>query len=176
MNEKIDVLNGVKELIEKKKVNKIEVLLEPYREDVIAIHAAGLSWVETAEHINKKLSLNQKQKLNARSLSQIAKQWVDNKLVDQNVIDKLVLQLNDNGKVDVVDKVESTKKVDNEAVFETYKTLEDFTADAMKSADQRFHSHAAIHKAFVQSKGKSKREMLTALRDVVANLSQSGKV
>lgn len=93
MNAKINVLNGVKEKLIAKKLDKLEELLKPYREEVIAIHNAGLSWEETAEHMNTALNLKAKQRLNARSTSQFAKQWIENNLVDQNIVNSLIAEL-----------------------------------------------------------------------------------
>lgn len=157
MNAKINVLNGVKEKLIAKKLDKLEELLKPYREEVIAIHNAGLSWEETAEHMNTALNLKAKQRLNARSTSQFAKQWIENNLVDQNIVNSLIAELKGDEK--------SKEKVLDPTV--TYRTIDEFTADVMKSPDQRFHNKEKIEQVFNLSKGRSKKEMLNALREIV---------
>jgi len=37
----------------------------------------------------------------------------------------------------------------------------------MKTPDQKFHDRSKIEQAFNLSKGRSKKEMITALRDIV---------
>ena len=157
MNAKINVLNGVKEKLIAKKLDKLEELLKPYREEVIAIHNAGLSWKETAEHMNTALNLKAKQRLSARSTSQFAKQWIENNLVDQNMVNSLIAELKG-------DEKSKEKELDPTV---TYRTIDEFTADVMKSPDQRFHNKERIEQAFNLSKGRSKKEMLNALRDIV---------
>lgn len=175
MSDKINVFDGVKEKILAKQADGLEALLKPYREAIIAIHDAGLSWKETADHINAALNLKSKQRLNERSASQFARNWIQKKLVDQHLIERFISELKEDEEADEIkaeipdrnETVDETQNTVKDNVVSTYKSIEEFTADVMKSPDQRFHNKDRIAQAFSSSKGKPKKEMITALRDIV---------
>ncbi|NYT61871.1 hypothetical protein H0A66_05990 [Alcaligenaceae bacterium] len=156
MNKKIDMLDSVREKILNGQKNSVNNVLKDYREEIVAIHKSGLTWQETADHINTSLRLKRQQQLNARSIAHLVKQWYALDVINQEVVDEIVKDLKPD-----------TNKNTTLTSIETYKSIEEFTADVVKSPDQRFHDKVKIAQAFNSSKGKPKKEMLNTLRDIV---------
>ena len=155
----VDWMNELRAIVNNTKVGKKHILDE-HAEYVLAMKKLGLSWVYIAERVNVILNLKGKQCMNNRSISALAKTWLEQEEIVKNA-DKIVAELQGNKQDDVKENVM------HETASNTYQTLDEFTADVMKSPEQKFHDKTKIEQAFNLSKGKPKKEMITALRDIV---------
>jgi hypothetical protein len=155
----VDWMNELRAIVSNTKIGKKHILDE-HAEYVLAMKKLGLSWSYVAERVNVILNLKGKQCMNNRSISALAKTWLEQEEIVKNA-DKIVAELQGNKQSDLEEN-----KV-HETASDTYQTFDEFTADVMKSPDQRFHNKEKIEQAFNLSKGRSKKEMLNALRDIV---------
>ncbi|MHB9703237.1 hypothetical protein ACYB9R_00700 [Alcaligenes aquatilis] len=153
---------------------------------ILALKKLGFTWDGVANEVNRILDLKGDQITNGRMLSLASKKWREDGEIEQR-IDKIVQELlnteQKNVDPNVVNSIsQSANNLDpnvsndkehkpiqeqKNVVPDTYNSIEEFTADVMKSPDQRFHNKDRIAQAFNSSKGKPKKEMLNALRDIV---------
>ncbi|MBV6307359.1 hypothetical protein KVP10_20925 [Candidimonas humi] len=135
---------------------------------ILALKKLGFTWDGVADEVNRILDLKGDQITNGRMLSLASKKWREDGEIEQKV-DKIVQELlnTEQRNVDPNDKEHKPIQEQKNVVPDTYNSIEEFTADVMKSPDQRFHNKDRIAQAFNSSKGKPKKEMLNALRDIV---------
>ena len=138
---------------------------------ILALKKLGFTWDGVADEVNRILDLKGDQITNGRMLSLASKKWREDGEIEQK-IDKIVQELLNTEKSNVDPNVSNDKEhkpiqEQKNVVPDTYNSIDEFTADVMKSPDQRFHNKDRIAQAFNSSKGKPKKEMLNTLRDIV---------
>lgn len=93
MSNKVNLIGFAKNKLIEQKLKPIHEILDEYRNDVVAIHKAGFTWQQTAQHVNEAFGLKGDKRMTQRTISMLVKKWQALNWIDTVKVEALAKDL-----------------------------------------------------------------------------------